>query len=272
MQCPKCHTDIGEGSNFCPKCGFDLKAEKKEKESEAAPEGEKDRNGDNEKTGQTRTEAGSSMVSSPLPSASGGKAGNAEENAAKPKGSIAGTYIAGMVVIIIICIIALVLGIVTTVNNAQIAQAASQADQSFSDSSSSSQGSSSSSSSPSDAQTYLSDAQNCSNVNSSNSLNETNATNSYEFSVTGTDGWGPIMTCVAKDLYMPLPDQTKIKNFINEDVSSQITSSATSTLEWKLQDGSSIFATYTAPLNGNGGWVVNFNDVEPASASSSSAQ
>ena len=80
------------------------------------------------------------------------------------------------------------------------------------------------------------------------------------------------MTCVAKDLYMPLPAQTKIRNFINEDVSSQITSSATSTLEWKLQDGSSIFATYTAPLNGNGGWVVNFNDVEPASASSSSAQ
>ncbi|MBP5785604.1 MAG: hypothetical protein J6V96_00645 [Aeriscardovia sp.] len=78
------------------------------------------------------------------------------------------------------------------------------------------------------------------------------------------------MTCVAQDLYMPLPIQAKIKNLINEDVTSQITSSTTSTIN--LQDGSSIFATFSAPLNGNGGWAINFNDVSPAPASLSSSQ
>ena len=194
--------------------------------------------------------------------------------AAKPKGSIPGIYIAGMVVIIIICIIALVLGIVTTVSNAQIAQSASQSLQSSSGSGSStgtSNSSSSGSSSQTDAQVYLSDAQNCSNVNSANTLNETNADNSYEFSVTGTAGWEGIMTCVAQDLYMPLPIQAKIKKLINEDVTSQITSSTTSTIKWNLQDGSSIFATFSAPLNGNGGWVINFNDVSPAPSAASSS-
>ncbi|MBQ1804056.1 MAG: hypothetical protein II014_02175, partial [Bifidobacteriaceae bacterium] len=197
------------------------------------------------------------------------------DQAAKPKGRIPGIYIAGMVVIIIICIIALVLGIVTTVSNAQIAQSASQSLQSSSSSGSStgtSNSSSSGSSSQTDAQVYLSDAQNCSNVNSANTLNETNADNSYEFSVTGTAGWEGIMTCVAQDLYMPLTIQAKIKNLINEDVTSQITSSTTSTIKWNLQDGSSIFATFSAPLNGNGGWVINFNDVSPAPASLSSSQ
>ena len=281
MECPNCHAQVEEGSNFCPQCGYDLRAGKKEAEG-------KDALGGLKKTGQNlqNPEAAAQKKPGPQPSAaptppppasdeksSPLKAGHAT---AKPKGSIPGTYIAGMVVIIIICIVALVLGIVTTVSNAQIAQSASQSLQSSSGSGSSAgpsnSSSSASSSSQTDAQAYLSDAQNCSSVNSANTLNETNADNSYEFSVTGTAGWEGIMTCVAQDLYMPLPIQAKIKNLINEDVTSKITSSTTSTIKWNLQDGSSIFATFSAPLNGNGGWVINFNDVSPAPASPSSSQ
>ena len=276
MECPNCHAQIEEGSNFCPQCGYDLRAGK---------EKEKNASGRVEKTGQNlqnlgeaqKKSAATSAAPVPFPPAPNEKSVSYKSGqAAKPKGSIPGTYIAGMVVIIIICIIALVLGIVTTVSNAQIAQSASQSLQSSSGSGSSSTGTSNSSSSASssqtDAQVYLSDAQNCSNVNSANTLNETNADNSYEFSVTGTAGWEGIMTCVAQDLYMPLPIQAKIKNLINEDVTSQITSSTTSTIKWNLQDGSSIFATFSAPLNGNGGWVRNFNDVSPAPASPSGSQ
>ena len=270
MECPNCHAQIEEGSNFCPQCGYDLRAGK---------EKEKNASGRVEKTGQNLQNPGEAQKKSaapvPFPPAPNEKSVSYKEGqAAKPKGSIPGTYIAGMVVIIIICIIALVLGIITTVSNAQIAQSASQSLQSSSGSGSST-GTSNSSSSPSssqtDAQVYLSDAQNCSNVNSANTLNETNADNSYEFSVTGTAGWEGVMTCVAQDLYMPLPIQAKIKNLINEDVTSQITSSTTSTIKWNLQDGSSIFATFSAPLNGNGGWVINFNDVSPAPSAASSS-
>ena len=275
MECPNCHAQIEEGSNFCPQCGYDLRAGK---------EKEKNASGRAEKTGQNlqnpgeaqKKPAATSAAPVPFPPAPNEKSVSYKAGqAAKPKGSIPGIYIAGMVVIIIICIIALVLGIVTTVSNAQIAQSASQSLQSSSGSGSStgaSNSSSSGSSSQTDAQAYLSDAQNCSNVNSANTLNETNADNSYEFSVTGTAGWEGVMTCVAQDLYMPLPIQAKIKNLINEDVTSQITSSTTSTIKWNLQDGSSIFATFSAPLNGNGGWVINFNDVSPAPASPSSSQ
>ena len=273
MECPNCHAQIEEGSNFCPQCGYDLRAGKEKDEKKNA-------SGRVEKTGQNLQNPGEAQKKSaapvPFPPAPNEKSVSYKAGqAAKPKGSIPGTYIAGMVVIIIICIIALVLGIVTTVSNAQIAQSASQSLQSSSGSGSStgtSNSSSSGSSSQTDAQVYLSDAQNCSNVNSANTLNETNADNSYEFSVTGTAGWEGIMTCVAQDLYMPLPIQAKIKNLINEDVTSQITSSTTSTIKWNLQDGSSIFATFSAPLNGNGGWVINFNDVSPAPASPSSSQ
>lgn len=286
MECPNCHAQIEEGSNFCPQCGYDLRAGKEKDEKKNA-------SGRVEKTGQNlqnpgeaqKKSAATSAVPVPFPPAPNEKSVSYKAGqAAKPKGSIPGTYIAGMVVIIIICIIALVLGIVTSVSNAQIAQSASQSLQSSSGSGSSSgssgsgsftgasNSSSSGSSSQTDAQVYLSDAQNCSNVNSANTLNETNADNSYEFSVTGTAGWEGIMTCVAQDLYMPLPIQAKIKNLINEDVTSQITSSTTSTIKWNLQDGSSIFATFSAPLNGNGGWVINFNDVSPAPASPSSSQ
>lgn len=275
MECPNCHAQIEEGSNFCPQCGYDLRAGK---------EKEKNASGRAEKTGQNlqnpgeaqKKPAATSAAPVPFPPAPNEKSVSYKAGqAAKPKGSIPGIYIAGMVVIIIICIIALVLGIVTTVSNAQIAQSASQSLQSSSGSGSStgaSNSSSSGSSSQTDAQAYLSDAQNCSNVNSANTLNETNADNSYEFSVTGTAGWEGIMTCVAQDLYMPLPIQAKIKNLINEDVTSQITSSTTSTIKWNLQDGSSIFVTFSAPLNGNGGWVINFNDVSPAPASPSNSQ
>ncbi|MBO7671307.1 MAG: zinc ribbon domain-containing protein [Aeriscardovia sp.] len=277
MECPNCHAQVEEGSNFCPQCGYDLRAGEKEAEGKNALGGLK-KTGQNlqnpEVSSQKKPDPQPYSTPPPLPPASDEtpsplKAGQA---AAKPKGSISGTYIAGMVVIIIICIVALVLGIVTTVSNAQIAQSASQSLQSSSGSGNSAGSSNSSSSSQTDAQAYLSDAQNCSSVNSANTLNETNADNSYEFSVTGTAGWEGIMTCVAQDLYMPLPIQAKIKNLINEDVTSQITSRATSTIKWNLQDGSSIFATFSAPLNGNGGWVINFNDVSPAPASPSSSQ
>ena len=281
MECPNCHAQVEEDSNFCPQCGYDLMAGKKEVEG-------KDALGRVENTGQNLQNPGAgaqkksgpqpSATPSPLPSASDEKSAplKAGQAPAKPKGSIPGTYIAGMVVIIIICIIAVVLGIVTTVSNAQIARSASQSLQSSSGSGNSAgpsnSSSSASSSSQTDAQVYLSDAQNCSSVNSANTLNETNADNPYEFSVTGTAGWEGIMTCVAQDLYMPLPIQAKIKNLINEDVTSQITSRTTSTIKWNLQDGSSIFATFSAPLNGNGGWVINFNDVSPAPASPSGSQ
>lgn len=277
MECPNCHAQVEEGSNFCPQCGYDLREGKKEAEG-------KDALGGLKKTGQNLQNPGEAQnkpaatSAAPVrfpPDPSEKSVSHKAGQAAKPKGSIPATYIAGMVVIIIICIVALVLGIVTTVSNAQIAQSASQSLQNSSGSGSSagsSNSSSSGSSSQTDAQAYLSDAQNCSNVNSANTLNETNADNSYEFSVTGTAGWEGIMTCVAQDLYMPLPIQAKIKNLINEDVTSQITSSTTSTIKWNLQDGSSIFATFSAPLNGNGGWVINFNDVSPAPASPSSKQ
>ena len=259
MECPNCHARVEEGSNFCPQCGCDL-AENTGKNLQNPGAAAQKKPGPRPSATPTPSPSASDEKSAPL------KAGQA---AAKPKGSIPGTYIAGMVVIIIICIIALVLGIVTTVSNAQIAQSASQSLQSSSGSGNSAGPSNSSSSSQTDAQVYLSDAQNCSSVNSANTLNETNADNPYEFSVTGTAGWEGIMTCVAQDLYMPLPIQAKIRNLINEDVTSQITSRTTSTIKWNLQDGSSIFATFSAPLNGNGGWVINFNDVSPAPAPAS---
>ncbi|MBO6019145.1 MAG: zinc ribbon domain-containing protein [Aeriscardovia sp.] len=275
MECPNCHAQIEGGSNFCPQCGYDLRAGKEKDEEKNAP-GRVEKTGQNLHPGEAQKKPAAAFAAPvPFPPAPNEKSVSYKAGqAAKPKGSIPGIYIAGMVVIIIICIIALVLGIVTTVSNAQIAQSASQSLQSSSGSGSStgtSNSSSSGSSSQTDAQVYLSDAQNCSNVNSANTLNETNADNSYEFSVTGTSGWEGIMTCVAQDLYMPLPIQAKIKNLINEDVTSQITSSTTSTIKWNLQDGSSIFATFSAPLNGNGGWVINFNDVSPAPSSASSS-
>ena len=276
MECPNCHAQIEEGSNFCPQCGYDLRAGKEKDEKKNAP-GRVEKTGQNlQNPGETQKKpAATSAAPVPFSPASNEKSASYKEGQAlKPKGSIPGIYIAGMVVIIIICIIALVLGIVTTVSNAQIAQSASQSLQSSSGSGNStgtSNSSSSGSSSQTDAQVYLSDAQNCSNVNSANTLNETNADNPYEFSVTGMAGWEGIMTCVAQDLYMPLPIQAKIKNLINEDVTSQITSSTTSTIKWNLQDGSSIFATFSAPLNGNGGWVINFNDVSPAPSAAPSS-
>ncbi|MBP5785603.1 MAG: zinc-ribbon domain-containing protein [Aeriscardovia sp.] len=36
MECPNCHAQIEEGSNFCPQCGYDLRAGKEKYEKKNA--------------------------------------------------------------------------------------------------------------------------------------------------------------------------------------------------------------------------------------------
>lgn len=258
MECPRCHGNVDEGNNFCPQCGYDLT--KKEEQSHSpissstVKKTESEKQGKNVQTAAKQESSESDESCSPSPS----QEDSCSSQPSKPKGSIGGGYIAGIVVIGIICIISLIWGIITTIESARSAQSASQPLQSSS--------SSSSSSSQTDAQTYLLDAQNCSTVNSDNTLNDSDTTDSYGsygFTVTGDSGWAGIMTCVAKDLHMPSSIQAKIRNFINKDVDSQLTTDISSTVDWQLQDGSSVYATYAGPLNGNGGWIINFNDVNP---------
>ena len=261
MECPKCHAQTGEGAKFCPQCGSDLK--KARKEAEKGADGP---------TAKQAPKAGAQGGGAPIPRSAPAlalegaplsKAAPAPSKEAKPKGSLGGRYVAGMVVIVVICIIALVLGIVTTVSNAEASQAAS-------DSSQASSNPPAASPSQTAAQVRLANAQDCSSANSDNTLTEEGASNAYEFSVTGTSGWQGIMACVAQELSMPPSVQAKLKAFITKDAASQITSPVTSALAWTLQDGSSIYATYSAPLNGNGGWAVKFSNVRPELSGSSS--
>lgn len=264
MECPRCHSDVDKGSRFCPQCGCDLKPGQ---EGEGIPSSlSAVENPAAKACGGGGQSSGSSEA--PLLQEDADPSGAGAEKA-KPKGKIAASYVAGIVVTGVLCAFALALGIFTTVKDAQTAQVSSQSLQSSSGSAGSS---SEPSSSQSDAEAYLSDAQDCSNLNSSNTLSETNGGNAYDFSVTGTSGWQAIMTCVAKDLYMPSSVQAKIRDFINKDITSGLHTYTSSTVEWNLQDGSSIYATYTAPLNGNGGWVINFSNVNPEVSDSSNSQ
>ena len=62
MECPNCHAQIEEGSNFCPQCGYDLRAGKEKDEKKNAP-------GRVEKTGQNLQNPGEAQKKPAAPSA-----------------------------------------------------------------------------------------------------------------------------------------------------------------------------------------------------------
>ena len=129
---------------------------------------------------------------------------------------------------------------------------------------SSSSNSSSSSSDTTDAQQDISEAENCSNSN--NSLYITPS--SSKVSVAGTQDWGTFMNCVASSTSMPASIQNSVKSFISKDVTALASNGpmtySSQTSSWNLPDGSSIFITYAAPLNGTGGWIIDFSNSRSA--------
>lgn len=132
--------------------------------------------------------------------------------------------------------------------------------------SSSSNSSSSSSSDTTDAQQDISEAENCSNSN--NSLYITPSSSKGGFSVAGTQDWGTFMNCVASSTSMPASIQNSVKSFISKDVTALASNGpmtySSQTSSWNLPDGSSIFITYAAPLNGTGGWIIDFSNSRSA--------
>ena len=129
MPCPRCHAQVDEGSNFCPQCGYDLRKAQGEKKSSNADGGEGNSLPMQSKkpstTGGTASPArGPSAPPSP-PSAVGAPDSAVSLEGQKPKGHIAGKYVAGIVVIALICIVALIFGIFTTLTKAEISRAAS---------------------------------------------------------------------------------------------------------------------------------------------------
>lgn len=84
-----------------------------------------------------------------------------------------------------------------------------------------------------------------------------------EVDVSGTNTWDPMMTCVAKQLYMPTSVESELKSAIVQAVSAINGNTSFSSVpmintSWSLSDGSKIYLGFSGAADSAGSWVASF--------------